>query len=61
MNGDTFRIFEMLRQPIMIAFVDINSQDKKVSRESIHLVDNVLKEVAPAFYNGLIVTYADNT
>ena len=61
MNGDTFRIFEMLRQPIMIAFVDMNSQDKKVSKDSIYLVDSVLKEVAPAFYHGLIIAYADNT
>lgn len=30
MNVDTFRIFEMIRQPICIAFVDIQSKDKKV-------------------------------
>lgn len=60
MNTETFRIFEMIRQPIMVSFVDMNSKDKRVTKQSINLVDNILKEVAPAFYNGVIVTYADN-
>lgn len=60
MNGESFRIFELVRQPILIAFVDLNSKDKKIFRESVNLVDNVLKEVAPAFFHGLVVTYADN-
>jgi hypothetical protein len=61
MNPDTFRIFEMIRQPIVVAFVDLKSQDKEVARESIKLVDEVLPEVAPAFFHGLIIAYADNT
>ncbi|CDW90844.1 UNKNOWN [Stylonychia lemnae] len=60
-NTDTFRVFEMIRQPILVAFVDMKSKDKKVFKESINLVDNVLKEVAPAFFHGLIISYADNT
>lgn len=59
-DGDTFRIFEMIRQPIVIAFVDLNAEDRKIARDSIQLVDKVLEEVAPAFYNGLIFAYADN-
>lgn len=60
MNTDTFRIFEMARQPIFVSFVDFNSDNKQEVKQSINLVDNVLKEVAPKFYNGLIVAYADN-
>lgn len=60
MDTYSFRIFEMIRQPIVIAFVDMNSDDKDIRADSIDLVDNVLKEVAPAFYHGVIVSYADN-
>jgi len=61
MSPDTFRIFEMVKQPIVIAFIDLKSSDKKVQRESIKLVDEVLPEVAPAFFHGVIISYADNT
>lgn len=60
MNTDTFRIFEMIRQPIVVAFVDMKSKDKKVAAESIKLVDEILPEVAPTFFHGLIFAYADN-
>lgn len=60
MTTDTFRIFEMVRQPIMVAFVDLASKDKRVAQESIYLVDKVLPEVAPMFFHGLVVAYADN-
>jgi hypothetical protein len=39
----------------------MNSKNKKITKDSIKLVDEVLKEVAPSFFHGLIVTYADNT
>lgn len=61
MNTDTFRIFEMIRQPIVVAFVDLKSQDKKVAKDSIQLIDQILPEVAPAFFHGVIISYADNT
>jgi hypothetical protein len=61
MNTDTFRVFELIRQPIMVAFVDLHSQDKKVREDSIRLVDDALPEVAPAFFYGLVIAYADNT
>lgn len=60
MNEETFKLFEMIRQPIMIAFVNMNSPNKKIAQDSIELVDRVLPEVAPHFYFGLVVTYADN-
>jgi hypothetical protein len=44
-----------------VAFVNFNSDNKKVSDKSIELVDRILPEVAPAFFHGLIFTYADNT
>ena len=45
----------------MVAFVDLKSQNKKVFRESQDLVDNILPKVAPGFFHGVIITYADNT
>lgn len=61
MNPDTFKIFEIIRQPIVVAFVDFKkSNDKKVFKESSNLVDKVFKELAPKYYNGLIFAYADN-
>lgn len=60
MNAETFRIFELVKQPILVAFVDFEHPDKEIAMKSIDLVDNVLKEVAPAFFHGLIVSYADN-
>lgn len=61
MNPDTYKIFELIRQPILVAFVDFKNPSKKISKDSIHLVDEVLKEVAPGFFYGLIISYADNT
>jgi hypothetical protein len=46
--------------PIVIAFVDLKSNDKKVASESINLVNNILPEVAPAFFYGVLMTYVDN-
>lgn len=60
MRTDTFRIFEMIRQPIVVAFVDLQSQDKQVVANSIKLIDDILPEVAPAFFHGVIIAYADN-
>ncbi len=60
MSPDTFRIFEIIRQPIAIFFVDLKSSDKQVQRDSIKLVDEILPEVAPAFFHGVIISYADN-
>jgi len=60
MVPETFRIFEILRQPILVAFVDLDSKSKKEFKDSVFLIDEVLKEVAPAFFHGLIVSYADN-
>lgn len=59
-NHEAFRIFELLRQPIVISFVDFNNEDKEIAKASINLVDNVLKELGPHFYHGLIIAYADN-
>jgi len=59
-NQDTFRLFELIRQPIIIAFVDFNTEESKVRKNSIKLVDEVMKEVAPAFFHGAIFAYADN-
>ncbi len=61
MSVDSFKVFEMVRKPVVIAFVDMNSKDKKVRQDSIRLVDEVLTEVAPAFFHGVVLTYADNT
>lgn len=61
MNTDTFKIFELIRQPLLVAFVDLKSKKKQEFKQSVALIDDVLKEVAPAFYHGLVVTYADNT
>lgn len=30
MNHDTFRIFEMIRQPVVVAFVDLKNPNKKI-------------------------------
>lgn len=60
MDTDTFRIFELIRQPVVIAFVDLNSKDKKVFKASQNLVDNILPKVAPAFFHGAVIAYADN-
>lgn len=60
MNTDTYRVFELIRQPILIAFVDMKSADKTEARNSIKLVDEVLPEIAPSFYHGVIFSYADN-
>jgi hypothetical protein len=32
-----------------------------VAKESIKLIDETLPEIAPAFFHGVIITYADNT
>jgi hypothetical protein len=42
MTEDTFRIFEMIRQPIAVAFVDMNNENSKISKASIKLVDVTL-------------------
>ncbi len=60
MSPDTFRIFEVIRQPIVIFFVDLKSADKQIRENSINLVDQILPEVAPAFFHGVIISYADN-
>ena len=60
MNPESFKIFELIRQPMAVAFIDFNHASKRVVKDSIHLVDNVLPEVAPAFFHGLSVAYADN-
>lgn len=60
MTTDTYRIFELIRQPILISFVDLKSTDKQVAKNSIKLVDEVLPELAPSFFHGLIFSYADN-
>jgi hypothetical protein len=39
----------------------MENPNKQIARESINLVDKVLKEVAPAFFHGVIVSYADNS
>ena len=39
----------------------MKSNNKRVAKESIRVLDEVLKDVAPAFFYGVILTYADNT
>lgn len=38
----------------------MKSNNKRIAKESIRVVDEVLKDVAPAFFYGVILTYADN-
>lgn len=61
MTPNSFKIFELIKQPIVVTFVDLKSSNKKIARESIRVVDKVLPEVAPAFFYGVIIVYADNT
>ena len=60
LSSFTFRLFELVRQPMMIAFVDFESPVKKARKLSAELVNNILPEVAPAYFQGLVVTFADN-
>ena len=60
MNSDTFRVFDLIRQPIVVAFVDMKNPNKEIARKSIELVDEILPEVAPQFFHGVILSYADN-
>lgn len=59
-NEDTFRIFELARLPMLVAFVDLKStKDREAYENSVYLVDNVLNELAKKYERGVIITYAD--
>jgi len=60
MTTETFKVFELVRQPIMVCFADFEHSNKAVAKASINLVEKVLPKVAEAFFMGIIVSYADN-
>jgi len=39
----------------------MKNPDMQIQKESIKVVDEILPEVAPAFFHGVIISYADNT
>lgn len=59
-HSSTFKVFELCRRPILIAFVDFEHEKKAIREASIKTVD-ILKKVAPTYFHGLLFAYADNT
>lgn len=59
MTSATFKVFEMVRRPILIAFVDFEHEKKSIRDASIKVVE-ILKKVAPTYFHGIIFAYANN-
>jgi len=59
MTSSAFRIFELCRKPILIAFVDYEHEKKGIRDASIKTIE-ILKAVAPSYFHGIIFAYADN-
>jgi len=60
MTQSAFKVFELVRLPILIAFVDFEHEKKSIREASIKTVE-ILKKVAPSYYKGILFTYASNT
>lgn len=60
MTSASFKIFELCRKPILIAFVDFEHEKKGIRDASIKTVE-IMKKVAPSYFHGVIFAYADNT
>ena len=54
-----FDQINMIGQGVIMAFVNMVSDDKKVKAESNSLVNLVLPNVAKAVYKGMLVVYVD--
>lgn len=60
MTPSSFKVFELVRKPILIAFVDFEHEKKAIRDASIKTVE-LLKKVAPTYFHGIIFAYASNT
>ena len=59
MTQSSFKVFELVRRPILIAFVDFE-HDKKGIREASRKTVEILKKVAPSYFHGMLFTFASN-
>jgi hypothetical protein len=59
MTPSTFKIFELVRRPILIAFVDFEHEKSSIRDASRKTVE-ILKKVAPTYFHGLLFAYANN-
>lgn len=59
LSVDSFKIYDMLRQPMLTCFVHTNHRNKEYRRESVEFI-RVMKKIAPQFSRMIAFTYTDN-
>lgn len=57
LSPDTYKIYEMLRLPMLLAFTDTEHDFDRYRENSLQLLEN-LRAVAPRFH-GVVITYID--
>lgn len=57
LSPDTYKIYEMLRLPMLLAFTDTESEFERYKQKSLELLET-LRGIAPR-YHGVIITYID--
>lgn len=58
---ESHKVFDLIKQQIIVAIVDFKSNNKQIVQASKDLVENQLPIAAESLYRGFIVSWIDNT
>jgi len=56
---EAHKVFDLVKQQIMLAVVDFGTKDKSVVRASKRLVEDELPQVADSLFKGFIISFID--